>query len=77
MCDLSKLGVIESRASNFQHTKSAEFSVLFMSFQYFSEDLAYYAPIMLILEPNFMHSASKISTSTEESVWLEALREVT
>ena len=55
-------------------------SVLFMTFQYFSENLAYYAPIMLILKPKFQYFseflqyfASKISTSTEESVQLEAL----
>ena len=44
----------------------------FHDIQYFSNNLAYYAPIMLILEP--VHTFSKISTSTEDSVWLEALR---
>ena len=51
-----------------------------MTFQYFSKNLAYYAPIMLILKPKLQYlsvflqyCASKISTSTEESVWLEAL----
>ena len=52
-----------------------------MTFQYFSENLAYYAPIMLILKPKLQYFsvflqyfASKISTSTEESAWLEALQ---
>ena len=51
-----------------------------MTIQYFSENLAYYAPIMLILKLKLQYFsvflqyfASKISTSTEESVWLEAL----
>ena len=65
-------GNIPAVASNLQYL------VLFMTFQYFStENLAYYAPIMLILKPKLQYFlqyfASKISTSTEESVWLEAL----
>ena len=51
-----------------------------MIFQNFSENLAYYAPIMLILKPKLeyfsvflQYFVSKISTSTEESVRLEAL----
>ena len=42
----------------------------FSTFQYFSENLAYYAPIMLILKPKLQYFSS---TSTEESVQLEAL----
>ena len=68
------------RASNLQYPKPVQISVLFMTFQYFSENLAYYGPIMLILKPKLQYFsvflqyfASKISTSTEESVWLEAL----
>ena len=66
-----------ARASNLQYSKSVQIfgiSILFMTFQYFSENLA---PIMLILKPYFsvflQYFPSKISTSTEESVWLEAL----
>ena len=50
---------------------------LFMTFQYFSENIA---PIVLILKLKLQYFsvflqyfASKISTSTEESVQLEAL----
>ena len=79
----AQLKSVYGRASNLQYPKSVQFfriSVLFVTFQYFSENLAYYAPIMLILKPKLQYLsvfvqyfASKISTSTEESVWLEAL----
>ena len=56
------------------NTLNLRISVLFMTFQYFSENLAYYDPIMLILKPKLQYFsvflqyfASKISTSTEES----------
>ena len=57
--------------------KSSGLSVLFIAFQYFVKNLAYYAPFMLILESKLraylQYFASKISTSTEEAVRLEVL----
>ena len=69
------------RAPNLQYPNSVPriFSTFHDISVYFSENLAYYASIMLILKPNLrsvflQYFASKISTSTEESVPLEALQ---
>ena len=56
---------LSGRASNLQYPNSVQIfriSVLFMTFQYFSENLAYYAPIMLILKPKLQYLVDSFST---------------